>query len=637
MRRRRLAALALGLAALPFFTALTIGPAAAAEGGVVVRNVDTRDYPTVRLDVLVNGTEPKLSEFTVRENNKVVAGANLEVRPLKQTAKPVGTVLVVDTSGSMRPRIEEAKAAARSFVAAKAPNEWIAIVSFSNQAALRSDFTQDAGALTAAINSLDATGETALWDGLTTGAQLFDKHPEYQPNVVLLSDGADTVSSANEAGAVAALKGKHAAVFAVAIASPEFKPEALQGLVAGSGGSLLSSTDPRELSAQFGKVRQAIENQFEVVYKSAGTGGPLTVALSVGNLSTEIQTRAGTNGVATAPAPAPSGGGLLTGRSEFKYVIMLMALLAAGLLAFALASIFGERRESIDEQLQSYVSADAAVDGELATTRVENSIVQRAVGITSKLAERGGTLAKVEAMLEQANLPLRPAEALFFYAAGVTLLGALAMLGAPTLPVGLMFTAIVAIAPLVVVKQLRKRRLKAFEQQLPDTLNLLAGSLRAGYSFLQGVEAVAQETSDPMARELRRVLAEARLGRPLDEALQDVAVRMQSLDFDWAVMAIRIQREVGGNLAELLTTVADTMVQRSRLRGEVKTLTAEGRLSAIIMGLLPIGLGGFMFMSSPEYIQTLFQSFAGWAMVIGSAVAGLAGFAWLQKIIKIEV
>jgi tight adherence protein B len=637
VNRRRLAALALGLAALPLLT-LTPGPAGAAEGGVVVRNVDTREYPTVRLDVLVNGTEPKLSEFTVRENNKVIPGGSLEVRPLKQTAKPIGTVLVVDTSGSMKPRIDEAKAAARNFVAAKAPNEWIAIVSFSNQAALRSDFSQDGGALMAAIDSLDATGETALWDGLTTGAQLFDKHPEYQPNVVLLSDGADTVSSANEAGAVATLKGKHAAVFAVAIASPEFKPEALQGLVAGSGGSLLSSTDPKELSAQFAKVRQAIENQFELVYQSAGTGGPLTVALSVGNLSTEIQTRAGTNGVATAPAPASSGGGLLTGRSEFKYVIMLMALLASGLLAFALASIFGGRRESIDEQLQSYVGAEAAVEGELrATTQVENSIVQRAVSITSKLAGRGGTLSKVEALLEQADLPLRPAEALFFYGAGVTLLGVLALLGAPTLPVGLMFTAIVAIAPLVVIKQLKKRRLKAFAQQLPDTLNLLAGSLRAGYSFLQGVEAVAQETSDPMARELRRVLAEARLGRPLDEALQDIAVRMQSLDFDWAVMAIRIQREVGGNLAELLTTVADTMVQRNRIRGEVKTLTAEGRLSAIIMGLLPLGLGGIMFMSSPEYIETLFQSLTGWAMVIGSALMGVVGFAWLQKIIKIEV
>lgn len=639
MRRRRLAALALGLAALPLFTVLTPGPAGAAEGGVVVRNVDTREYPTVRLDVLVNGTEPKLSDFTVRENDKVVAGSNLEVRPLKQTAKPVGTVLVVDTSGSMQPRIGEAKAAARSFIADKAPNEWIAVVAFSSQAVLKSDFTQDAGALTAAVDGLEAKGETALWDGLTTAAQLFDKHPEYQPNVVLLSDGADTISSANESQAVAALSGRRAAVFAVAIASPEFKPATLQGLVAGSGGSLLSSSDPKELSAQFAKVRQAIENQFELVYRSAGNGGPLTVALSVGNLSTEIQTRAGTTGVATAPAPAASGGGgLLTGRSEFKYVIMLMALAAAGLMAFALASIFGERRETIDEQLQSYVGAEAAADGELlATTRVENSIVQRAVGITSKLAERGGTLAKVEALLEQANLPLRPAEALFFYGAGVALLGLLALLGAPTLPVGLMCTAIVAIAPILVIKQLRNRRLKAFEQQLPDTLNLLAGSLRAGYSFLQGVEAVAQETSDPMARELRRVLAEARLGRPLEEALQDVAVRMKSLDFDWAVMAIRIQREVGGNLAELLSTVADTMVQRSRLRGEVKTLTAEGRLSAVIMGLLPLGLGGFMFMSSPEYIGTLFQSMAGWAMVIGSALAGVAGFAWLQKIIKIEV
>jgi tight adherence protein B len=112
---------------------------------------------------------------------------------------------------------------------------------------------------------------------------------------------------------------------------------------------------------------------------------------------------------------------------------------------------------------------------------------------------------------------------------------------------------------------------------------------------------------------------------------------MQSLDFDWAVMAIRIQREVGGNLAELLSTVADTMVQRSRIRGEVRTLTAEGRLSAVIMGLLPLGIGGFMFISAPEYIGTLFSSVVGWAMIAGAGIAGVVGFGWLQKIIKIEV
>jgi tight adherence protein B len=634
-RLRATLALAIGLTALAFPAA---GPASAAGGGVVIRNTDTRDYPTVRLDVLVNGTAPKLNDFAIRENGQLVQGGKLEVRPLKQTTKPIGTVLVVDTSGSMKTRLDQAKAAARSFIDGKAPNESIALVSFSNQAVLQSDFTQDGAALKAAIDGLQATGETALWDGLDTAAHLFDKHADFQANVVLLSDGADTVSSAPESQAVAALTGSHAAVFAVAISSPEFKPATLQGLVGSSGGTLLTSADPKDLTTQFTQVRQAIENQYQVIYQSTGSGGPLTIALSVAGASTEVQTRAGTTGVAVAP-PAATGADGIASQSWFKYVIILMALLATALGAYALSSIFAEREETIDDRLESYVRPEVAgVDGETVTvTHVENSLVQRAVDITSNLAQRAGTLAKVEALLEQANLPLRPAEAIFFYAAAVVLVGLMALIGAPSLPVGIMAALILAAAPLVVLNQMKKQRLKAFEAQLPDTLNLLAGSLRAGYSFLQGVEAVAQETSDPMARELRRVIAEARLGRPLEEALQDVATRMQSLDFDWAVMAIRIQREVGGNLAELLSTVADTMVQRSRIRGEVRTLTAEGRLSAVIMGLLPLGIGGFMFISAPEYIGTLFSSVVGWAMIAGAGIAGVVGFGWLQKIIKIEV
>jgi tight adherence protein B len=211
------------------------------------------------------------------------------------------------------------------------------------------------------------------------------------------------------------------------------------------------------------------------------------------------------------------------------------------------------------------------------------------------------------------------------------------VLGAPSLPVGLAVAGLVAAGPVVVLRTLRTRRLKAFEAQLPDTLNLLAGSLRAGYSFLQCVEAVSQETTDPMARELRRALAEARLGRPVEDALGDIAARMQSRDFEWSVMAIRIQREVGGNLAELLQTVSETMVQRARMRGEVKALTAEGRISGIIMGLLPVGLGLFMFTAAPDYIRALFASATGWAMVGGSTIMAVAGVAWIQKIVRIEI
>jgi tight adherence protein B len=140
-----------------------------------------------------------------------------------------------------------------------------------------------------------------------------------------------------------------------------------------------------------------------------------------------------------------------------------------------------------------------------------------------------------------------------------------------------------------------------------------------------------------MGEELRRVLAEARLGRSLDEALNDVADRMASADFSWAVMAISIQREVGGNLAELLDTVAETMVARERLRREVKALTAEGRVSALVIGILPIGVGAFMWLMNRDYIGVLFHDSMGKAALIGSAILGGFGFWWMKKTIEIEI
>jgi tight adherence protein B len=168
-------------------------------------------------------------------------------------------------------------------------------------------------------------------------------------------------------------------------------------------------------------------------------------------------------------------------------------------------------------------------------------------------------------------------------------------------------------------------------------LQLMSGTLRAGYSMMQGVEAVSQEVAEPMARELKRVVTEARLGRPLEEALDSVAERMNSRDFAWATMAIRIQREVGGNLAELLMTVAETMVQRERLRRDVNTLTAEGRVSAYVLGILPIGLGLVMWTLNPDYMSKLTDSGLGWGLLIAAAVSMVAGFAWMNKIIKIDI
>jgi tight adherence protein B len=193
------------------------------------------------------------------------------------------------------------------------------------------------------------------------------------------------------------------------------------------------------------------------------------------------------------------------------------------------------------------------------------------------------------------------------------------------------------VVPLATLGFLAGRRKKQFQAQLPDMLALLSGSLRAGYSLMQGVEAVGKEVGEPMGKELRRVVNESRLGRDLEESMEGVAERMDSDDFGWAVMAIRIQREVGGNLSELLMTVSETMISRERLRRDVASLTAEGKISAIVIGGLPIGLGLTMYVINPEYMAPLLTTPMGQGMLGAATLAALIGFVWMKKTITIKI
>lgn len=327
-----------------------------------------------------------------------------------------------------------------------------------------------------------------------------------------------------------------------------------------------------------------------------------------------------------AVAPLPDGATKWTG--------VVLAFLASTLLAYAVINLVSRERPVLDAALGLYDDTRAdADDGALAETR----IVRRAVAMVERVAGRRGALVWVEGLLANADLPFRPAEALFFSLAGVGLLAALALVLAPSMLVGLILVIVLAVLPVKVVQFMAKRRRKKFVAQLPGTLQLLSGSLRAGYSLMQGVEAVSHEVTDPMGRELRRVTVEARLGRPLEEALDDAADRLGSVDFRWTVMAIRIQREVGGNLSELLQTVAATMMERTRLKREVDALTAEGKISAAILGLLPLGLGGALYVMNRPYITLLFTDLIGQVMLAGATVMAVAGFAWMKKIIKIEI
>lgn len=264
-------------------------------------------------------------------------------------------------------------------------------------------------------------------------------------------------------------------------------------------------------------------------------------------------------------------------------------------------------------------------------------VLQRAVEVTANLASRRGFLGSVERSLRVADVPVRPAELILAHLCACVLVPpAVFFLTGSPVKAALILGALV-VGPPLVLRFIVARRRKRFAAQLPDALGSLAGALRAGRSLGQAMEALSRELRDPMGRELRKVVAEVRLGRTLQDALADAAARIASDDFKWAVLAMQIQAEVGGNLAELLDQVAGTMRERSRMKGEVKALTAEGRASALLLVFMVPALGLVMYLLNPEYMEPLFSTSTGKAMVGVSTVMIVGGYLWMSKMVKIDV
>lgn len=263
--------------------------------------------------------------------------------------------------------------------------------------------------------------------------------------------------------------------------------------------------------------------------------------------------------------------------------------------------------------------------------------LRRAIEVTTNLAQRRGVLGSVERRLRAADVPVRPAELILANVAAAVLLPLLiAGLTGSTTKAILVFV-LAAFGPHVTLRSLVTRRRKRFGAQLPDALTTLAGSLRAGRSVGQAMEALSREMPDPIGRELRKIVAEIRLGRQLQEALTDAADRIDSSDFRWAVLAMQIQSEVGGNLAELLDGVAETMRERSRMQGEVKALTAEGRASAMMLVIMVPLLGLAMYMMNRAYMEPMFTTGMGKTLLGISTVMIVGGYFWMNSMVKIDV
>lgn len=256
--------------------------------------------------------------------------------------------------------------------------------------------------------------------------------------------------------------------------------------------------------------------------------------------------------------------------------------------------------------------------------------------VADKAGRGSNTFTWLGDKLERAGWPLRPGEAAVGVA-GLAVAGAL-LGGAAAGPGGAVLLALLAGGgPIFWLKRTAAKVSVKADRQLPELLGSLAASMRSGHSLTQGLEAVADQTGPPLGREFQRVLAETQMGRGLDGALEAMAERVDSNDLRWTVRAMVIQSRTGGRLADILEVLSEFMRDREEVRREIKALTAEGRISALILGGLPFFVAGALLFLSPDYLNPLFAEPMGWAMLAGAGV--LMGFAmmWIRKIIQIEV
>ncbi|MET3949442.1 type II secretion system F family protein [Arthrobacter sp. UYEF36] len=237
--------------------------------------------------------------------------------------------------------------------------------------------------------------------------------------------------------------------------------------------------------------------------------------------------------------------------------------------------------------------------------------------------------------LENAGLRLSQADFLFLVLIGAFVGGLVGLVVAGPLLAILLVLAAPFVGQLVLGFLSGKRRAK-FDQQLGDTLQLLSGSLRAGHSILRAIDAAANESQAPTSEEMRRVISETSLGRDLLASLNDTAERMKNEDFVWISQAIQINREVGGNLAEVMDQVNETIRERSEIKGHIKSLAAEGKFSAYILMALPIGIVAMLMVVSPGYMDKMFTTLLGGIMSVASVILMTIGGLWMRKIIDLK-
>jgi tight adherence protein B len=611
---------------------LVLAPAASADGGLKLTRVGKPRFPdrTYAL-TLPAGSSVDPSRVRVEENGGAVGGAS--VSPASAAAEKLGVVLVIDTSNSMGGKpIEDAMAAARAFARRRNAIQPLGVVTFNSEVQTLLPLTTDGGTIDRVLASVPPLQrETHVYDGVEAAVSLLARADLTGGSVVVMSDGADTGSRTNLAEATAHARAEGIRIFSVGLQSNSFRPEPLRSLASDSRGRYSEAGSAGDLSPIYDRLGAELSNEYLVQYRS------------LQDPSTRVAVRVTVVGIGAATASyrspeAAVGAAPPYDRNDFwrsPFALVLVSLAAGVLVALALFLLFARPgRRRLTERLAMFVRPTDA------DTEAERARESRGLGLLPALERsfarvRGWAAFQEEVDIARITIPAARIAAatavgtlfiswLLVKASGIPALGLIGLFGIP-----------VTVRAVVVSLADKQRRL--FDEQLADNLQVIASAQRAGHSFLGALTVSMQEAPEPTKREFGRVLADERLGIPIEDALEGAARRMASRDLEQVILVARLQHETGGNTAEVLDQVADTARERSELRRLVQTLTAQGRMSRWIITALPIGLLVLVSVLNPGYTQPLFESGGGrLALTIGAVLLGMGSLV-IKRIVTIKV
>jgi tight adherence protein B len=566
-------------------------------------------------------------DVTVTENGRRVPGAVVQSAA---SAGGVGTILLIDASNSMRGQpVEDAMTAARAF-ARRNPNQPLGIIAFNDRVQTLLQLTENQRAIDTALARTPGNREgTHIYDALAEAAKQLASRGIDVGRIVLLSDGQEVGSTVSRDVALERLRNTGIRVYTVGLKSKAFDAGYLEDLADETGGTFAEAASSEKLAGIYDKLGYRFSNEYLLRYRSpAGPGEEVNVEIAIGGVSQSIAyvtPRTGSGG--------PFEKSIWDRFIQSWLVIPIVVLTVLALAVYAISSVLNARStHRFRARLSEFVDIDAEERARLRRREVAELL---ALGSERAARIEWQPLRGFAEDVDVGGMRTPPATLLAWTAVGTLLVAVLA--GALIGPFWLLLGLVVPFVVRTEVKRRAQATRRLFGEQLPDNLEVMASSLRAGHSLAGGLATVVEEAQPPSREEFRRVATDEQLGVPLDDALEVAAKRMQNADMYQVAVVAMLGREAGGNVAGVLDQVIANVRARADLNRTVRVLTAQGRMARWIIALIPVVLMALIAVVSPSYLSPLFEESAGQVALVFAAVLVVLGFYVISRIAALEV